>query len=594
MAKTCICGGKMALDIIIKRHYPQGFEVGKRNKFEDEVMKECVGNTCGNVATMLPYFGVQTFPIGHFDLSEKGRKITSDLKRYGASTRFVKNTANGGTTLFECTHKRDMATGKNVRGYRQYSPGSRFPKRKFLRGRDEAPEFLATLDFTPDVYFFDIPESGFRVLAGGFREKGVLVYFEPEGKDDHSKLMDAISKSDIIKFSDERFPDVSFCQEFSDKLFIQTMGSKGIRFSLRGGEWQTVAPVPNDNVVDTEGAGDWTTAQFIACLCDKNLLSLDKMNDSNVRECLEKACATASRSVSYLSSKGMIDAEKGWDKEPASNSVKCDKVPTTGIMGAICGDILGSKYELHSFRTKRYDFKLFPKGSHFTDDTVLTLAVARWLMGGERTDKALVDSMLELGRFYPDAGYGRGFKAWLKSDVQEPYGAASNGSAMRVSAVGWVCDTLDETLRLARQSAAVSHNSVGGEHGAMSVAAAIFLARTGHTKEEIQSYIEKEFGYDLNRQVDAIRQNYKFEILCEKSVPEAIICWLQSDTYEQTVRNAISLGGDADTQAAIAGAIAAATPGMAVPLDIADTSFSMLTDELKEIVIAFQNSLDLQ
>lgn len=590
MTKTCICGGKIALDIIIKRNYTQGFEVGKRNKFEDEMVKECVGNTCGNVATMLPYLGVQTYPIGHFDLSEKGRKITSDLKRYGADTRFVKNTANGGTTLFECTHKRDKDTGKHILGYRQYSPGSRFPKRKFLRGRDEAPGLLAALNFVPDVYFFDIPESGFRVLAEGLRQKGTLVYFEPEGKDDQSKLMDAISKSDIIKFSNERFPDVSFCQEFKDKLFIQTMGNEGIRFSLRGGEWHTIAPVPNDNVVDTEGAGDWTTSQFIACLCDKDLLSLEKMNEENVRECLEKACETASRSVSYLSSKGMIDAEKGWDNELNESKGDYGKAPTTGIMGAICGDILGSKYELRSFRTKKYDFKFFPKGSHFTDDTVMTLAVARWLMG-ERTDKALVDNMVELGRFYPDAGYGRGFKAWLKSDVQEPYGAASNGSAMRVSAVGWICDTLDETLRLARQSASVSHNSTGGEHGAMAVAAAIFLARTGHTKEEIKDYIEKEFGYDLSRSVDAIRQDYKFEILCEKSVPEAIICWLQSDTYEQTVRNAIALGGDADTQAAIAGAIAAATPGMEIPQNIAETAFSMLTDELKEIVVTFEDSL---
>lgn len=310
MAKTCICGGKIALDIIIKRNYPLGFEVGKRNKFEDEVVKECVGNTCGNVATMLPYLGVQTFPIGHFDISEKGWKITSDLERYGADTRFVRNTANGGTTLFECTHKRDKDTGKPKLGYRQYSPGSRFPKRKFLRGRDEAPKLLAALDFVPDVYFFDIAESGFRVLAEGLRQKGTLVYFEPEGKDDLSKLADAIEKSDIIKFSDERFPDISFYKGFKDKLFIQTMGAEGIRFSLRGGEWQTVATVPNDNVVDTEGAGDWTTSQFIACLCERNLLSVPKMTEDDVRECLAKAAETASLSVSFLSSKGMIDAEK--------------------------------------------------------------------------------------------------------------------------------------------------------------------------------------------------------------------------------------------------------------------------------------------
>lgn len=313
--KICICAGKIALDIIIKRSYPEGFEIGKRNKFKEEIYKECVGNTCGNVSTMLPYLGVQTFPIGHFDDSDKGRQLAADLERYGAETRFIQHSPKGGTTLFECTHKRDKNTGDWIRGYRQYSPGSRFPKRKFLRGRDEAPAFLAQLDFVPDVYFFDAPESGLRVLAEGLRQRGALVYFEPEGKDAANKLRDAISKSDIIKFSDERFPDVAFCQEFTDKLFIQTLGHKGIRFSLRGGDWQMVDPIPNEHVVDTEGAGDWTTSQFIACLCEKGLLSLDKMTTENVRECLEKACETASRSVSYLSSKGMIDAEKGWDNK---------------------------------------------------------------------------------------------------------------------------------------------------------------------------------------------------------------------------------------------------------------------------------------
>ena len=309
MKKTCICAGKFALDIIKKRSYPEGFVVGKRNKFVEELFKECVGNTCGNVATILPYLGVQTFPIAHFDESEQGWKLTSDLEHYGADTRFVQNSSKGGTTLFECVHMRDKNTGEWIKRSRQFSPGSHFPKRKNLRGRDEAPEFLAKLDFTPNVYFFDSPECGFRVLAEGLRQRGTLVYFEPEGKDEESKLMDAIRKSDVIKFSDERFSNVDFCKEVTDKLFIQTMGSKGIRFSLCGSEWQTVAPVPNDNVVDTEGAGDWTTSQFIACLCQKDILSISKMTEQNIRECLEKASETASRSVSYLSSKGMIDEE---------------------------------------------------------------------------------------------------------------------------------------------------------------------------------------------------------------------------------------------------------------------------------------------
>ena len=307
MMKTCICAGKFALDIIKKRTYSKGFVVGKRNKFVEEVFKECIGNTCGNVTTILPYLGVQMFPIAHFDMSEQGLKLTSDLKHYGADIRFVQNTPKGGTTLFECVHKRDKNTGDWIRAYRQFSPGSRFPKRKNLRGRDEAPAFLANLDFTPNVYFFDSPESGFRVLAEGLRQKGTLVYFEPEGKDEESKLMDAIRKSDVIKFSDERFSNVDFCQNFTDKLFVQTMSRKGIRFSLCGNEWQTVAPVPNDNVVDAEGAGDWATSQFIACLCEKDILSISKMTEQNIHWCLEKACETASRSVSFLSSKGMID-----------------------------------------------------------------------------------------------------------------------------------------------------------------------------------------------------------------------------------------------------------------------------------------------
>ena len=143
--------------------------------------------------------------------------------------------------------------------------------------------------------------------AEGLRQKGTLGYFEPEGKDEESKLMDAIRKSDVIKVSDERFSNVDFCQNFTDQLFVQTMSRKGIRFSLCGNEWQTVAPVPNDNVVDAEGAGDWATSQFIACLCEKDILSISKMTEQNIHWCLEKACETASRSVSVLSSKGMID-----------------------------------------------------------------------------------------------------------------------------------------------------------------------------------------------------------------------------------------------------------------------------------------------
>ena len=310
MKKTCLLSGNFALDTIVTREYPNGFVVGKTNKFTERVVTECVGNTCGNVASMLPYLGVQTFPIAHLDLSEQGVQIKDDLCRYGADVRFVENSDSGGTTLMRCTHKRDKMTGEHTTSFRATSPGSRFPKRRFIRVRDEAPAFIANLDFTPDVFFFDAAEAGLRYLAAELRHRGTLVYFEPEGDADRNKFLKAVEVSDIVKFSHEKVLDLSFTEEYKDKLFIRTMGAEGLEFNLCGTGWNRVAAVPNDNVVDWEGAGDWTTSQFIACLCERDILSVTQMNVNNIRECLQRASETASRSVSYLSSKGMIDAEK--------------------------------------------------------------------------------------------------------------------------------------------------------------------------------------------------------------------------------------------------------------------------------------------
>ena len=157
--KTCLLSGYFALDTIVARNYPNGFVVGKANKFTDTVVTECVGNTCGNVAAILPHLGVQTFPIVHLDLSAQGLQIKSDLQRYGADVRFVENSENGGTTLLRCTHKRDKMTGEHTTSFRATSPGSRFPKRRFIRVRDEAPAFIEALDFVPDVFFFDAAEA---------------------------------------------------------------------------------------------------------------------------------------------------------------------------------------------------------------------------------------------------------------------------------------------------------------------------------------------------------------------------------------------------------------------------------------------------
>lgn len=256
------------------------------------------------------YLGVQTYPIGHFDTSEQGMQIKSDLQRYGADVRFVENSAQGGTTLLRCTHKRDKMTGEHTVSFRATSPGSRFPKRRFLRVRDEAPAFMENLDFTPDVFFFDAAEAGLRYLAAELRKRGTLVYFEPESDADKKKFLKAIEVSDIVKFSHEKVGDTSFTSQYKDKLFIRTLGAEGLEFNLCGKGWNRVAPITNDNVVDTEGAGDWTSSQFIACLCEREMLTIAQMTVDSVRECLEIACQTASRSVSYMGSKGMIDAEQ--------------------------------------------------------------------------------------------------------------------------------------------------------------------------------------------------------------------------------------------------------------------------------------------
>jgi sugar/nucleoside kinase (ribokinase family) len=308
--KTCLLSGNFALDTIVIRDYPNGFEIGKSNKFTETVVTECVGNTCGNVACILSYLGVKTFPIAHLDLSEQGLQIKSDLQRYGADVRFVKNSINGGTTLLRCTHKRDKMTGEHSTSFRATSPGSRFPRRRFLRVRDEVPAFMENLDFKPDIFFIDAAEAGLRYLAGELRKQGTLVYFEPESDADKNKFLKAIEVSDIVKFSHEKVTDMTFVSQYTDKLFIRTLGAEGLEFNLCGQGWVKVASVLNDNVVDWEGAGDWTTSQFIACLCENDIVSISQMTVNSVREYLELACKTASRSVSYLGSKGMIDAEK--------------------------------------------------------------------------------------------------------------------------------------------------------------------------------------------------------------------------------------------------------------------------------------------
>lgn len=249
------------------------------------------------------------------------------------------------------------------------------------------------------------------------------------------------------------------------------------------------------------------------------------------------------------------------------------------MLGAIAGDMIGSLYEARPI--KRRDFPLFDRGSRFTDDSVLTVAVARAILHGEDYRS----SVWSLGRRYPDAGYGGSFIDWLADGDPQPYGSFGNGAAMRVSPVGFAFDDADTVLAEAERQAAISHDHPEGIKGAQAVALAVFLARTGGDREHIRGEIAHRFGYDLDRSVDDIRPGYGFDVTCQGSVPEAIIAFLDADSYEDAVRNAVSLGGDADTQACIAGGIAEAYYGL--PDEIAREARSRLTDELRAIVDDF-------
>lgn len=243
------------------------------------------------------------------------------------------------------------------------------------------------------------------------------------------------------------------------------------------------------------------------------------------------------------------------------------------IFGSIIGDITGSAYERRgtSWQGNWQEIDLFPEKARFTDDTVLTIATADALLQAahlaERA-QALLESPTNpnfaskyafWGNKYPDAGYGQSFRKWLKSENKEPYNSLGNGSAMRVSPVAWVAKSLDEAERLAKASANPTHNHPDGVRGAQAVASAIFLAKEGKSKEDIKAYVSGKYGYDLDRTLQGIRDSgYRFSSRCPTSVPEAIIAFLESDSFEETIRKAIWLRGDADTQAAIAGSIAQA------------------------------------
>lgn len=250
------------------------------------------------------------------------------------------------------------------------------------------------------------------------------------------------------------------------------------------------------------------------------------------------------------------------------------------MLGAIAGDIIGSIYERKNIKTK--SFELFSPQCSFTDDSVLTIALADSILTGA----TYTDNLKKYFRLYPHRGYGATFYEWAGSQSSTPYNSYGNGAAMRISPAGFAYDNLDEVLQKAKEFTEITHNHPEGIKGAKATAASVFLARTGRSKEEIRDYVEKTFGYDLSHHIDDIRPDYHFDISCQGTVPQAIRAFIDSTDFEDAVRNAISIGGDSDTLACITGAIAQAYYSN-VPEAIAVKVYEILDERLGEITKEF-------
>lgn len=260
------------------------------------------------------------------------------------------------------------------------------------------------------------------------------------------------------------------------------------------------------------------------------------------------------------------------------------------MIGAVIGDVVGSKYEFDNIKTK--DFEFLASDCYFTDDTVLTMAVCEVLLevSKDMTDdeirSMMTRSIRKWGRKYPDESYGIRFGRWLMADDEKPYGSFGNGSAMRVSSAGWLFDDMETTRRMARLSAEVTHSHPLGVKGAEAVAAAVFMARNGASKKDIWFYMEDEFDYDVHFCCDEIRETYSFDETCEGTVPEALAAFFDGTDFEDSIRNGVSLGGDTDTLCAITGTISEAYYG--VPADYEAEVRYYLTDEMNSLYERFK------
>lgn len=261
------------------------------------------------------------------------------------------------------------------------------------------------------------------------------------------------------------------------------------------------------------------------------------------------------------------------------------------MLGAILGDIIGSVYEFDSHKLK--EFPLFTGGSRLTDDSLMTMAIGCACVSADLCDEddfkeKAAYFMRLIGNQYLDAGFGGNFYKWLIDNTKGPYNSYGNGSGMRVSPVAYAGNTLDEVEKLAKWSAEVTHNSTDGVNGAQAIAASVFLARTGKSKEEIRKYVSDNY-YVLDFTLDSIRPTYSFDVTCKGSVPQAIVCFLESTNFEDTIRNAVSLGGDCDTIGAMAGAIAEAYYG--IPEDLQEKAFEYMDDTVQEYYYTYADEL---
>lgn len=306
------------------------------------------------------------------------------------------------------------------------------------------------------------------------------------------------------------------------------------------------------------------------------------------RYCYWGWCETPDTFRSWYEALDYTNVTKKHDAKPSeAGHVYCPM-----LMGAILGDVAGSIYEFNPHKST--DIELQDRRMEYTDDTIMTIAVADWVLNDKQhTHKELVARMQQWGRRYPHpmGAYGDMFSQWLRAENPQPYNSWGNGSAMRVSAVGFAFNTLKETVEVARVCAEVTHNHAEGIKGAQATAAAIFMARTGRTKDEIRQYISNAFGYDLNRSCDSIRPTYGFDGSCQGTVPESIIAFLDSKDYEDALRLCISLGGDADTMGAITGAIAGAYYGK-MQYSLYDFGWEKLPNDIKGIIESFNSEYE--